>query len=363
MKPLILFIVFGLIKASSNEVLFAICKQCQISQPLGVKILFIYNNFVMKLTEVFRRTLSQSAESRELLKELEAGYIWSYLCSKDASLSEQLTLVRGVVKEVAQKQKLNSKCLHSLNILLGHGEHFQGSYLELFIKILSATEKIEMAEISTKRLLTVPNELRRMYYEREYLFTPKNELMHDIYSQFVVVYTSLINEKVGNAVSQNIMHSTFPLVHIRIQTRYPEVKEVLKSTLLRKYISKDDFIRYDGRLHLRKTKNSMPVYQNWLRVMEYMPKKQVRMMYISEGKDVLENLKDIEGTIKVLYEQKDNPALVSEWSHDDLFNIAIVFDLIESMVAYERRKVSMAKQKQMLIESLRQFDRMKGHFT
>ena len=357
MKLFLLFILFGDIQANSNELLKAVCKQCQTGLPIALRILISYSVFTVKLTSVFLHTLDENAENRKFLKELEARYIWSYLCSKNASLPNQLTEVRETINELGQRLKFSGKCLTWMDFLLGDGEDmFEGSYLEMLINILSATERANLGEMSTKQLLFVHSEFRKMHYEREYLFIPKNEAMHDIYTQYVRVYHSLINDKLGATVWNSVRHATFKILKVINQSTQAE--KALESTFLRKYISRDDFIAFNGRLHLRKSTNFIKVYENWHSLMSNNPDKHVRSIYFDEGKDVLQNMKSIEVFINSLHLQMANPANMLKWKQTSITSIVLAFDLVESLLSYERRKISVAKQKRMLCEILHQFTRL-----
>ena len=355
----------ALIQASStNELFDAMCRRCQLTSEQGKKIFINFRLFTLTLEATFQNICDRNAKHRELLRELEPRYVWSLLTSIETSLASQLKAVRGKVNELAHVLKTTRGCLEWMDKLLGdRAESFEGSYLELIIKSLSASGQIKMAELSTKRLLFGLTEFRRMHLEREYLFMSKNEELHDLYSHHVFIYLLMVNRILGIAVKDSIKQATFTVVFNSPFVIFPKTEVRVDSLPLSKYLNQDDFINYKGSRHLRQTKNVSLVYRTWLRMMAALPNIYVRRMYYDERKDLARNLREFELKIDEHYEERNDPSLVRGWVKPDLFNLAVVFDFIDSLVALERLRISTMKLKLRVLEILHTFHRIKNSIS
>ena len=356
MKLFLFFIfqVVGFIQASSNtKALFdALCVQCDLNAEQGNKIFINFRVFTSTLETTFQKAWDKSPKHRELLRELDPPHVWTILTRMEGALLSQLKTVRRIVHDFGHVLSRTKGCLEWLDKLLGERtDIFTGSYLDLLLKSLSASKNIQIAELSTKRLLLVLTEFRRMHLEREHLFISKNEELHDIYAHYVFLYVFLINRPLGTAVKESIKHDTFPVV-VKLLAK-TDVPEGMDTKLLNKYLTPDDFVRYGGRLHLRTTKNFFFVYRTWLRIMAKMPSQRIRRLYFDERKELALNVEDFEWKIDDFYKEKNDQLAVAKWDQQDLLNIAIMFDFIDSLVAFERLRINMTKLKHRVVEILR----------
>ena len=159
----LLFIIFGLIHTTStSELSKAMATRCQIDADEADNFLIRFSIFTQKLKLAFRHACTISARYQELLRELDAPNVWLVLITVKPTLQEDLKTVRDKLIKGFTPSKT---CLEWIDQLLG-SQSFEGSYLELMIKSLSATKNTRLAELSNKQLLSVRLELRRMHVER-----------------------------------------------------------------------------------------------------------------------------------------------------------------------------------------------------
>ena len=361
MRVILLFMFAMFTFANTSELFMAVSERCQLGSNWTNVIIFNFASFTKKLELSFNKTRMSSPEHAELLRELEPSYIWLLLKSKDPTLLEELVEVRNAILDMYFNSPLSDACMDWLDILLGDEEKtFHGSYLELLIRSLSATGNKNLAKLSTRQMLFVNSELRRMHFEREHLFLPKDEELHEIYTDSLLVYISLINPTVGKAIQKNARFVAFPLTFIpRDLTRRLAINPSVHHQFLCNYVDfRYDFILYDGCLHLKKTTNFWAVYRTWLAMTAVIPNEAMRKLYFDEQADLYENLKGIENMITGIYLLKDNPKALLEWDRKAIINITIAFDLINSLVSFMRLHHSMAQVKRMLAQVMENYQRL-----
>ena len=336
-------------------------RRCQLDANRADLFFSVLSTFTQKLKLAFRKASTACPANREFLRELEAQFIWPFLTNIDPSLCMELQAVRNEISDLTP----SSACSNWLDRLLGNKQKkIMGSYLELLLKSLSATEQITKTELSTKQLLFVQAEFRRMHLEREYMFVPKNEEMHEFYAHYVKLYSYLINPRVGDLVMTGVQRITFPLKIHAVEHLPPRaaIPTFYYAEFFKEYnISfEKDFILYADRRHLRKTNNFSMAFRQWLSILSLIPNESTRIIYFDHRKGLMKNLKDIETRITKLYLQKESFVAVLRWDRDEVSNLVTSFDLIDSLVAFKRLKISMLKIRHMLIEIVDTYQKIFG---
>ena len=356
MKLLILLAILTIsIQATTKELIRALSERCQLDRTVAKNLLLKYQVFTITLELLFRLACNNPANC-ELLRELNATNIWVLLTRTEPTILKQLRKVR----EALEGKLIQSEaCMAWWNTLLGdQDDTFTGSYLELLLMSLSATESTRIVELTNKQMFFVLTQTRKMHFEREYLFLSRNEVMHEIYIQYLQNFISLVNLPVGAVTSETTTLNIF--YHFQSEV-IPSSTPSSNTALLEKYLDPiKDFIIFNNRMHLRKTKNFSFVYGNWLRILAVIPDESVRRKYFDEGRDVVHNFRRVEKIIIGLYLQKNKPFAVVQWSKDELINLTVTLDLIASLVSYEGQKICMINSKHMLLVVLSRYLRFFG---
>lgn len=356
MKPLIplisLLIVLDFIQANTNELCRALSEQCHLNINQASSIILNFRAFTLKLKVNFLNSHYESPANAELLRELCAADIWLFLTRTHPSLLQQLQVVRNVISGLRIKMRLSETCLNWFDTLLGDTkESFNGSYVELLIKSLSATRNTQLVDLSTRQLLFVLTQLRRMKMEREYLFLSTNQEMREFYVHYMLNYHSLITLPPGTITTDSVNFNVFSFIPSALIDPILTVNHTRDSAFICKYVDhQKDFIHFNDRMHLKKTTHFTQVYESWLRMMLLIPDESLRRSFFNEQKDLTFNLKMTERLIEILHSQEMTFSI--EMGKKVLINLAITFDLIESLVSYEGRAISMIEQKQKLIDVL-----------
>ena len=355
MKSLILFFPFiSLIQATTNEQLFcALSERCQLNSEHAGKILNSFQTFVSNLELSFRKARTNPKYS-ELLRELNAPEIWILLKKVDPALDLQQKIVRGLFDELKLKGDRWKPCLEWMDFLLGDKwRMFDLGYLELLIKSLSATNETKMAELSNRQLLSVISEYRKMHFEKEYLFLPRNEELHEFYKHYLITYRLLFKtrtENVLNGVEIFTFNSFFPQEFVYTFTSVKSL--AFDIDFLRKYNvhPENGFIRFDNQMYLKKTTNLCVVNDKWMRITKMIPSERARRANYDDRMDLSYNVKLLDGLIEKFHRQPSKAA--REWNRKILLNVCLAFDLIESLVAFEGHQVGMFKLRRKLYEVL-----------
>jgi hypothetical protein len=123
----------------------AMSSRCQLSAERVKSFLHLVSEFTQKLELAFHQASNTSAQYKDLLRELDAPYVWLLLTSIAPTLLEDLKVVRDEVTRLDNVLTLEKSCLDWINLLLGDEKsYFSGSYLELLIKSLSATKHTKL---------------------------------------------------------------------------------------------------------------------------------------------------------------------------------------------------------------------------
>ena len=349
-------IFFGLTLAGSDELVKAMSNVCQLDTELNNKFLLKYSIFTQNVELAFCNTSSFSPDAHNFLRELDAPNVWLLLTAAQPSLLEDLMMVRDEIIKINKECTLSKSCLDWISKLLGDGRSiFAGSYLELLIRSLSATKNTKLAEMSTSQVLFVRLELRRMHVEREYLFIPRMEEMHELYCHYVLLYNSLINSTVGDAILRYAKQNTLSLTVIA-----PEMIGPIPSHSVSYYMEffkdfvdfKTDFIFFNNLRYLKKTTNFTLVFQKWMALMTLIPELSIRREYFDEQKDVEQNFYRIENRVSNLYVQRNSVAVLLEWDGKKLFYLSLAFDFVDSLFAFKRQRIAVTKVRHMLLQIL-----------
>ena len=357
MKPqIILFLLLTLIKASTNELFLALSERCYLNPTHAASILFSFDIFTVKLKCLFLQT-GHDATNWELLRELSASNVWLFLSRTAPYLPEQLKAVRDVIDDISGKVIINEECLLWLDNLLGDNkDSFSGSYLELLIKSLSATGDTKMVELTNKQMFSVITKIRSTKLEREHLFLSRNEELHDIYVQYLLLYNSLFKLPLGSVIGETTTFSVFSYFQSESLTPRPSDNNARDLNFLSKYVDiSSDLISFDNCLHLKKSTNFSLVYSNWARLITMLPEASKRKIYFDEEMDLAQNVLVVEWLVFKMYFQKDNSKVVKNWSQKVLVNLSLTFDLIESLASYEGQSINMKRSKDMLVEIVSEY--------
>ena len=353
MNIAILLLIIKLTYAGTNELCMAMSSRCQLSAERVNRFLHLVSEFTQKLELAFHQASNTSAQYKDVLRELDAPYVWLLLTSIAPTLLENLKAVRDEVTRLENELTFEKTCLEYFNLFLGDEEsYFSGSYLELLIKSLSATKYTKLAELSTKQALFVRLELRRMHIERE-CFLSRNEEMHELYCCYLVVFMSLINYAVGQVISMYAQQHTLSLTIIPLKAVGP-VPNCSDITLgfFRKYVDPGkDFFVLNEQVHLRKSSNFKLAYRNWLALLELIPNVTIRREYFNERKDLLFNFRRIESRVNRMYMDRNNFAKIMKWKSNDMLNLlTLAFDLVSSLISFRQEKIPVTKVRRMLLE-------------
>ena len=349
-------IFFGLTLAVSDELVKAMSNVCQLDTELNNSFILKYSIFAQNVELAFCNTSSLSPDAHNFSRELDAPNVWLLLTTAHPSLLEDLMTVRDELIKINKVCTLSKSCLDWISKLLGDGRSiFAGSYLELLIRSLSATKNTKLAEMSTSQVLFVRLELRRMHVEREYLFIPRMEEMHELYCHYVLLYNSLINSTVGDAILRYAKQNTLSLTVIA-----PEMIGPIPTHSVSYYMEffkdfvdfKTDFIFFNNLRYLKKTTNFTLVFQKWMALMTLIPELSIRREYFDEQKDVEQNFYRIENRVSNLYVQRNSVAVLLEWDGKKLFYLSLAFDFVDSLFAFKRQRIAVTKVRHMLLQIL-----------
>ena len=352
MKIAILLFIIKLTYAGTNELCIALSTRCQLDAERVDEFFYRFSKITQKLELIFHHASNANPQYQDLLRELDALYIWQLLTTLDPSLLEYLKVLRDeVTKEVFQEKS----CIDWINLLLGDGieSNFEGSYLELLIKSLSVTRHTKLVEMSVKQSLFVRLELRRMHIERK-CFLFRSEELHELYCSYIIVYTSLVNHFVGHAMLRYAQQHTLSLTLIPKEAvgRFPNYYLDHSMNFFKRFIDpQKDFFVFKEKLHLRKSCNFYLAYQKRLAILALIPNVAVRReKYFDEEKALLFNFKRIESQVSIMHEEKSNFASLMKWDSKDLSNLTLAFDLVDSLISFQREKIAVAKVRCMLLE-------------
>ena len=357
MKIAIVFLIIKLTYAGTNELCMAMSSQCQLDTDRVKLVIHRFSHFAKQLELAFHQVSSLSAQDQDVLREMDTPYIWLLLTTRAPTLLEDLKMVRDEVNKLNKELPLDKPCLDWVNLLLGDGKfndgrsNFAGSYLELLIRSLSATKHTKLAELSIGQVLFVRVELRRMHIERG-CFLPRNEEMHELYSSYVVVYTSLINLTLGQAVMMYAMRNSLSLSLLPLKT-VGQIPTYLDDTMkfIKKYVDpQKDFFTLNGQVHLRKSSNFSMAYQKWVTITDLIPNVAIRREFFDEGKELLFNLQRIERQVIRMHKQKNNLVEIMKWDFHIVSTLTLAFDLVDSLISFQREKIPVTKVRRMLLE-------------
>ena len=362
-KSSLLFIIFSLAFAATDELFKAMSDQCQLENADRASDFFSeYSIFTHKLELAFHDISMMSTNYQTFLRELDAPYIWMFMTAAKPQLLQDLKIVREEIIELNKEFTLSESCLDWINKLIGDGTStFAGSYFELLIKSLSLTKHIKLAEMSTKKLLFFRVELRRMHVEREYLFTSRSEERHEFYCHYVFLYMTLINRMVGDTVFSYANQNTLSLTSLTPEqngqfTRHPMAYYM---EFFRIYVDPQKvFFTFNNRTHLRKTRNFKLVYQKWLAILSLIPDTAIRREYFDETKDLIYNVEQIGARASSLYERRNCLRSLLEWDNNDLTNLTLTFDLVDSIISFTQQKIRVTKIRRMLFEVMECIQRL-----
>ena len=352
MNIAILLLIIKLTYAGTNELCMAMSSRCQLSAERVNRFLHLVSEFTQKLELAFHQASNTSAQYKDVLRELDAPYVWLLLTSIAPTLLEDLKVVRDEVTRLDHELTLEKSCLDWINLLLGDEKsYFSGSYLELS---LSATKYTKLAELSTKQALFVRLELRRMHIEREYCWSlPRSEEMLALYCSYLIVYTLLVNRTVAQVILMYAQKNTISLTLIPFEPAALIQSHSLDNCMgfFKKHVDPQrDFFMFNEQIHLRKSSNIRHVYQKWLAILELIPNVAIRREYFDEGKELLFNFKRIESHVGRMYKQKNNLVEILKWNSNDLSNLTVAFGLVDSLISFQREQIAVSKVRYMLLE-------------
>ena len=178
--------------------------------PMVERICALDPKGTQNLVSVYEGFLSQAlATYPEINPEHHANLVeipelWMLLQKANPELTTQ--------QEELKKLEISSNCKVWLGISYNGDEgQFKGGLFELFLRVLPI-QRFDLLSVTWSGLLHVMSELRRMNYYQQYFGIAKDELLAEMYLNYITLFNALNERLMGGIVNSAHATGTFGLL-------------------------------------------------------------------------------------------------------------------------------------------------------